>query len=122
MVWAKYREMERLFGMFDFDGGGTVDAAEMRVVLTSMAQHPTEDEIQEVMATGDAAGDAEGNGDGELDFTEFVAVLVQRSRGRPSCWPRFMSFERPTACFSSATAVWSREPSPGRWSRQGWCD
>jgi len=80
LIWTKYHDLCRLFGIFDLDGGGSVDYTEMKVVLNSLAQHPTEEEISEVMETGDVGGEG-GEGDGELDFVEFVSVLVQRSRG-----------------------------------------
>ena len=66
----------------------------MTMVLRSLATNPTEDEVLEVM------GSADQDGDLELDFSEFVRVLVQRSTGAKVLLTQIHEFREAYAVFN----------------------
>ena len=50
---AEYREA---FTMFDKDGDGTISTKELGVVMRSLGQNPTEQELQEIINEVDIDG------------------------------------------------------------------
>lgn len=60
------------FKMFDLDGGGTIETHELKHVITSLGEEPTDEEIEEMIIAVDT------NGDGEIDFDEFLALMRLR--------------------------------------------
>ena len=50
--------------MFDKDGNGSIEIEELKVVLSSLGQPATEEELQELMKLADM------DGDGTIDFDE----------------------------------------------------
>ena len=68
--------LRETFEAFDLDGSGTVDAAELRSLLAELGQHPSQAEVEEMIAEIDA------NNDGHLSEEEFVQLLSHRSSHR----------------------------------------
>jgi hypothetical protein len=62
----KVAEVRALFDEFDTDGGGCVDAKEIRSILTTIGLHPSKIELERMIA----AVDDENNG--EVEFDEFL--------------------------------------------------
>ena len=58
------------FNTFDKDGGGSIDAAELKELMKSVGTSPTDDEIAEMIAMADA------DGSGSIDFAEFVTLMA----------------------------------------------
>ena len=52
------------FNTFDKDGGGSIDAAELKELMLSVGTTPTDDEIAKMLAMADA------DGSGSIDFAE----------------------------------------------------
>lgn len=62
----EYREA---FKLFDKDGNGTIELDELRQVMCSLGQSPTESELNQIIA------DADMDGDGTIDFDEFIEMM-----------------------------------------------
>jgi len=60
------------FQQFDRDGSGAIDGFELRATLQSMGQDPSDEELFDMIAEVDA------DGSGEIDFTEFLRVMVSQ--------------------------------------------
>ena len=56
--------------MFDKDGNGTIEIEELKIVLSSLGQPATEEELQELMKLADI------DGDGTIDFDEVRGASV----------------------------------------------
>lgn len=61
--------------MFDKDGNGTIDIEELGIVMRSLGQNPTKEELDQIIS------DADIDGDGQIDFDEFV-VMMNRQEAR----------------------------------------
>ena len=61
--------------MFDKDGNGTIDIEELGIVMRSLGQSPTKEELDTII------NDADIDGDGQIDFDEFV-VMMNRQEAR----------------------------------------
>ena len=57
------------FKLFDKDGNGTIELDELRQVMCSLGQSPTESELNQIIA------DADMDGDGTIDFDEFIEMM-----------------------------------------------
>ena len=55
------------------DGSGTISTKELLLVMRSIGQNPTEDEILELVMESDL------NGDGTIDFDEFLEMMRKKS-------------------------------------------
>ena len=71
-------ELQASFSMFDTDGGGTVDAAELKEVLSKVGIEVTPAELTSAMAEVDTSGD------GALDFQEFLQMMDDIETGKAS--------------------------------------
>ena len=71
---AKQEELRQAFAMFDTDGSGSVDAAEIGRVLGKLGHKPSKKELEEMIQELDA------DGDGEIDFGEFSAYCTKASQ------------------------------------------
>ena len=63
-------EFHIAFSAFDKDGGGSIDSAELRNLLRSVGQDPTEVELRRMIDSVDA------DGTGDLSFAEFVTLMA----------------------------------------------
>lgn len=63
--------MKEAFALFDKDGDGTIDSEELGVVMKSLGQHPTEQELEDLIAEHDV------DGNGIIDFSEFLTLMAQ---------------------------------------------
>ncbi|KAL1495619.1 hypothetical protein AB1Y20_016487 [Prymnesium parvum] len=58
------------FSKFDKDGSGAISDWELRAMLQSMGQDPTDEELFDMIAEVDS------DGSGEIDFSEFLKVII----------------------------------------------
>lgn len=68
---ADYKEV---FSMFDKDGDGTIDNAELGSVMASLGVNPSELELQEMIAEIDT------DQNGTIDFSEFCQLMVNKGQ------------------------------------------
>ena len=62
------------FKIFDKNDDGSITIQELGVVMKSLGQNPTEDEMKEMIK------DIDADGDGEIDFPEFLTVLARKMK------------------------------------------
>ncbi|XP_066930098.1 uncharacterized protein [Clytia hemisphaerica] len=62
-------ETKLAFKMFDKDQNGFIDKEELKLVMASLGEQLTDDEIQEMMAEADL------DGDGTIDYNEFCQMM-----------------------------------------------
>jgi calmodulin len=63
-------EIRKVFRVFDKDGNGFISGAELKYMLTNMGHKLDDDEVEELLATADI------DGDGQLNYEEFVQMLI----------------------------------------------
>ena len=54
------------------DGGGSIDSKELKDLMASVGQNPTDDELAEMIRIADA------DGTGDIDFAEFVTLMAHK--------------------------------------------
>ena len=64
---AEFREA---FELFDKDNDGVISADELKHVMIFLGQHPTDDDVQDMVAEVDL------DGDGQINFTDFANCLI----------------------------------------------
>ena len=69
---AQLDEFREAFASFDKDGGGSIDATELKMLMASVGQMPTDDEVSEMIRIADA------DGSGSVDFCEFVTLMAHK--------------------------------------------
>jgi len=73
----------KLFFELDRDGSGSIDADELGVMLRSLGQNPTDEEVQALIASVD-----DGDKDGQIQLREFLRLyadgLDTKSKGQTS--------------------------------------
>jgi len=69
---AQLDEFREAFAAFDNDGGGSIDATELKALMASVGQIPTDDELSEMIRIADA------DGSGSVDFYEFVTLMAHK--------------------------------------------
>ena len=67
---AQKAEFKETFSLFDKDGDGTIDPKELGVVMRSLGQNPTEEELEEMVL------EADSDGNGTIEFQEFLGLMV----------------------------------------------
>ena len=65
-------EYQEAFQLFDKDGNGSVEAAELAEVLTALGQTPSDADIQKMIAEVDA------DANGSIEFPEFLKMMASR--------------------------------------------
>jgi len=63
-------EIREAFRVFDKNGDGFISAAELRHVMTHLGEKLTEDEVDEMIREADL------DNDGQIDWNEFVRMMV----------------------------------------------
>lgn len=65
-------EFKEAFQLFDQDNSGTISATELGLVMRSLGQNPTEQELM------DMVNEVDTDGNGEIDFSEFLEMMSKR--------------------------------------------
>ena len=65
-------EILEAFKVFDRDGNGLIDAAELKYVLTNLGEKLTDEEVDEMIREADI------DGDGQINYEEFVKVMMAK--------------------------------------------
>ncbi|CAB4013129.1 calmodulin 12 [Paramuricea clavata] len=68
------KEFEEAFLLFDTDCSGTISIDELEVVMNSLGQRPTDEELKRMIAEADA------DGNGEVDFEEFLSLMKKQMK------------------------------------------
>merc|ERR1719394_1293835 len=67
---AQYQAFQEAFELFDKNGGGTIDAAELQKTLDDCGIYVNGDDLVEIMLSLDR------DGNGEVDFDEFLTLMT----------------------------------------------
>ena len=65
-------ELREAFALFDVSGDGLVNVKEMQVIMRSLGQNPTEEEILDIMKEIDPKSE------GETDFEGFLKLMRKK--------------------------------------------
>ena len=65
-------EFKEVFEIFDKDGDGNITTKELGIVMKTLGQNPTEEELQEMIAEIDQ------DGNGNIDFKEFLSMMAEK--------------------------------------------
>ena len=68
---TQLEEFKEAFSLFDKDGDGTVSTNELGQVMRTLGQNPTEAELNDMIKEVDV------DGNGEIDFEEFVGLMIK---------------------------------------------
>jgi calmodulin len=69
---AQLDEFRDAFATYDHDGGGSIDATELKALMASVGDQPSDAEVQEMIRIADA------DGSGSVDFYEFVTLMAHK--------------------------------------------
>ncbi|KAK4358468.1 hypothetical protein RND71_020697 [Anisodus tanguticus] len=69
-------ELKEAFRVFDKDQNGFISAAELRHVMTNLGEKLTDEEVDEMIREADV------DGDGQINYDEFVKVMMAKRRRR----------------------------------------
>ena len=69
---AQLDEFKDAFKAFDSDGGGAIDHDELKALMASVGQMPSDNEVAEMIKIADA------DGSGTVDFNEFVTLMAHK--------------------------------------------
>ncbi|KAK3253138.1 hypothetical protein CYMTET_37595 [Cymbomonas tetramitiformis] len=64
------KEFKEVFDLVDKDKGGTISASEVKELMGLLGMHPTQEEVEAMVAEIDI------DGNGEVDFEEFLQVMA----------------------------------------------
>jgi len=64
-------EFKEAFAIFDKDGDGTVTSSEIKEVMKSLGQNPTDKELKEMIEEVDE------DGNGTIEFDEFIVMMAK---------------------------------------------
>lgn len=62
------------FAVFDKENKGTISTKELGMIMRSLKQNPTEEELADLIAEVDQ------DGNGEIDFNEFLVMMAKRTK------------------------------------------
>uniref|UniRef100_A0AAV1VGM8 Calmodulin n=1 Tax=Peronospora matthiolae TaxID=2874970 RepID=A0AAV1VGM8_9STRA len=66
-------EILEAFKVFDKDGNGFISAAELRHIMTNLGEKLTDEEVDEMIREADI------DGDGQINYEEFVKMMMSNS-------------------------------------------
>jgi len=69
---AQIEECKKAFVEYDKDGDGTINTKELRIVMKAMGQHPTEEELQQMM------DEVDEDKSGSIEFPEFLKLMAKQ--------------------------------------------
>lgn len=69
---AQLTEFKEAFDQYDHDGGGSIDAEELKALMMSVGSAPSDEEVKEMIRIADA------DGSGSVDFYEFVTLMAHK--------------------------------------------
>ncbi|VAH41966.1 unnamed protein product [Triticum turgidum subsp. durum] len=72
-------ELKEAFRVFDKDQNGFISAAELRHVMTNLGEKLTDEEVDEMIREADV------DGDGQINYEEFVKVMMQEKKLKVLC-------------------------------------
>ena len=64
-------EFKEAFALFDQDGDGTITLNELRTVMQSLGQNPTDQELTDMI------NEVDDDGNNEIDFEEFLSLMAR---------------------------------------------
>ncbi|XP_073054125.1 calmodulin-7-like [Primulina eburnea] len=67
-------ELKEAFRVFDKDQNGFISAAELRHVMTNLGEKLTDEEVDEMIREADV------DGDGQINYEEFVKIMMAKRR------------------------------------------
>merc|ERR1712174_62467 len=65
-------EILEAFKVFDKDGNGFISAAELRHIMTNLGEKLTDEEVDEMIREADI------DGDGQINYEEFVKMMMSK--------------------------------------------
>lgn len=71
---SRIKEYKEAFEIFDKDNDGSITMVELRNVMKTLNQEPSDQELNEMIAEVDI------DGNGKIDFEEFVNLMNKRSK------------------------------------------
>ena len=92
-------EFRDAFRMFDTDGSGAINADELRALMESVGQAPTEQELANMIAAADVDGSA------TVDFAEFCTLMAHKMadvRAAPARVPYIVALDPACSPYSCA--------------------
>jgi len=72
VLWSSFGRLAHTPRTLAQDGGGSIDARELKELMVSAGQNPTDEELEEMIRIADA------DGTGDIDFAEFVTLMAHR--------------------------------------------
>jgi len=67
-------EFTEAFALYDKDGDGLITSKELGVVMRSLGQNPTEDELLQML------NEIDEDGNGTIDFPEFLTMMAKKMK------------------------------------------
>ena len=72
VLWSSFGRLAHTPRALAQNGGGSIDARELKELMVSAGQNPTDEELEEMIRIADA------DGTGDIDFAEFVTLMAHR--------------------------------------------
>lgn len=69
-------EFQEAYAMFDKDGDGHITKKEVREMMVSLGQDPTEEEV------ADMVNEVDTDGNGVIDFNEFLTMMARKKSAK----------------------------------------
>ncbi|KAJ3201181.1 hypothetical protein HDU82_008300 [Entophlyctis luteolus] len=98
-------EIKEAFKVFDKDGNGFISAAELRHVMTNLGEKLTDEEVDEMIREADV------DGDGQINYEEFVKMMVSATYPSLNAPNRFADADDRTAEYKEAFAFFDKAGS-----------
>ncbi|XP_063430894.1 uncharacterized protein LOC134712857 [Mytilus trossulus] len=73
-----YEEFKEAFSLFDKDGDGTISAVELGVIMRSLGQNLSDQELKNIISEVDV------DGNGIIDFQEFLTMMAKKTKDTDS--------------------------------------
>jgi calmodulin len=72
VLWSSFGRLAHTPRALAQNGGGSIDARELKELMVSAGQNPTDEELEEMIRIADA------DGTGDIDFAEFVTLMAHK--------------------------------------------